>query len=89
MRDWVSLAVLVPLWVVCFVLSMQSALQPAYYSPLFVSAPAHADDYPTVRGYLPSARDPQSALQAGDRLLRVDEVDLRGVGPVEFFVGFP
>ena len=81
----VLLAVLLPLWAVCMVLHLQvsvSGRMPALtlLEPWVVSDGGEA--YPVVRGFRPGARVWTEHLAVGDRLLRVGEADLRGVGAV-------
>ncbi len=81
--DKILLATLVPLWVVCFGLSVQTVLRGDHIAHLTVLAPESADDYPTVAGLRPYAAS-EPDLRAGDRLLRVGDVDLRGTSPFQF-----
>ncbi len=56
-------------------------------SPISLGAPAGPDSFPTFESRSPVGRE--VALLPGDRLLRLGEVDLRGVSPLRFFVLFP
>ena len=81
----VLLAVLLPLWAACMVLHLQVSIRGRMPSltllePWVVSA--GDDAYPVVRGFRPGAQVWSEQLAAGDRLLRVGEADLRGVGAV-------
>jgi hypothetical protein len=51
---------------------------------MYVSAPVNADSYPTVRGFWPRTAAEVSGLVIGDRLIRVGEASLLGVGPIGF-----
>jgi class 3 adenylate cyclase len=52
---------------------------------IYVASPSGGDDVPTVRGFWPGAAPAASdGLQLGDRILRVGDADLRGVGPFGF-----
>lgn len=74
------MGILVPLWVVCFALSLRSTLLEIGVSPIYVRSPAHSAGYPTVSFvWLPSLD-----LEVGDRLLRLGETDLKGIGTVRF-----
>jgi class 3 adenylate cyclase len=82
--DKALLVGLVGLWAACFALSLRSAVVGAGFPPVLVSAAAGAEDHPVVSGFsLPSGRE--SGLRVGDRLLRLGNADLRGVGLVGFF----
>lgn len=84
-RDTLLLATLVPLWVVCTVLHVREVLRTGLaMPPVFASPPASADDYPTLGGFHLERESGGTGLQPGDRLLRLGDVDLRGVGPVGF-----
>ncbi|HXG21626.1 MAG TPA: hypothetical protein VNN62_21440 [Methylomirabilota bacterium] len=75
----------VPLWVLCFALYMQNIIHGRLARiPLLVAAPESADDYPTLRAFWPGTGAEKSGLAIGDRLTRVGEADLRGVGPFGF-----
>lgn len=84
--DRVLLALLVPLWAVCFALSARSALRPTGIPPVYVSARADAESYPTVAGFRPDLSVQESEIHVGDRLLRLGGADLRGVGALGLFV---
>ena len=80
--DRVLVLTLVPLWAVCFGLSLKAIVRQTAYASVYVSAPVDARGYPTVIG--PRFGHERSKLRVGDRLLRVGKADLRGVGPVAF-----
>jgi hypothetical protein len=83
--DAVLLAVLVPLWLVCFVLYVNEAVRGRLARvPVYVWAPENAEGYPTVRGFRLGTEVETSGLVVDDRLLRVGKADLRGVGPFGF-----
>lgn len=76
---------LLPLWAVCFVLYVGRAAHGRLaWVPIAVQAPENPTAYPTVREFLPGAEAKQSGLIVGDQLIRVGEIDLRGVGPFGF-----
>jgi len=56
--------------------------------PFYAAPPAHADEYPTVGGIRPGARDLTLEVRLGDRLLAVNDVDLRGQGYFDFHAVF-
>jgi hypothetical protein len=84
--DRVLLAVLVPTWVFFFGLSAASQFRHPGYTSVFVASPAEADDYPMLTGFRPWLPGRDSGLRIGDRLLRVGDADLQGVGPYGFYV---
>jgi class 3 adenylate cyclase len=83
--DKVLLGILAPIWIVCFGLSMRSALRGTAFSSVYVSRPESVDDYPGVAGFKPWLKGAASGLQVGDRLLRLGNADLHGVGPLAFY----
>ena len=83
--DKALLATLIPLWVVCFVLTARSVVRPTGLSSVYVSAPDSPQEHPTLVGFRPWMRGEESGLRIGDRLLRLGAADLRGVGPLGFF----
>ena len=84
--DKALLAILVPIWAVCFLLSARSVFEHRAYSSVYVSAPENGSAYPTLSAFEVDGQ--ASGLRVGDRLLRVGEADLRGVGPLGFFLRF-
>jgi class 3 adenylate cyclase len=83
--DAVLLVVLVPLWVVCFTLYVKVVARGRLaWVPVSVRAPENAESYPTVREFLPGTGAGGSGLVIGDRLIRLGQADLRGVGPFGF-----
>jgi class 3 adenylate cyclase len=77
---------LLVLWVACTVLHVKqvSRGQLAWVG-VYVAPPTGGDDVPTVRGFWPGAPDAASGgLRVGDRVLRVGDADLHGVGPFGF-----
>ncbi len=86
--DKALVLILVPLWAVCFGLSLRSVLVHRAAPSIYVSAPEATDGYPTVRrlGTIFTTSASKSDLRLGDRLLRLEDSDLRGVGPYGFVV---
>lgn len=84
--DAVLLVSLLGLWFACTALHVkQLAGGDLAWVSVYVAAPPTADGYPTVRGFWPGAtRAAHGTLAVGDRVLRVDGADLRGVGPFGF-----
>lgn len=81
--DRVLLAVLLPLWVVCFSLSVRSAVRDAFF-PFFLSADAATpSEYPRVIAVARLGTGGASTLAVGDTLLRVGGADLRGASTVD------
>ena len=83
-RDKLLLAALLPIWAVCFGLSVRSAVSGVGFPPVVVSAPLGAEEYPAVSGFSLELAS-ESGLRVGDRLLRMGTADLRGVGFLGFF----
>ena len=80
------LTTLVALWVACAALHVKQLVhgQLAWVGVYVTTAPS-PDAFPTVRGVWPgSAPAASGGLAAGDRLRRVGNADLRGVGPIGF-----
>jgi hypothetical protein len=83
--DAALLATLLPLWVVCAVLHVkQAATGRLAWVPVYVSAPADGKDYPAVKAFWPGSDADTFGLAVGDRLQRVGDIDLHGVGPFGF-----
>jgi hypothetical protein len=51
---------------------------------VFVASPTHPEDYPVFVGVWPGSQATTSGLLHGDRLTRIGQIDLRGVGPIGF-----
>ena len=82
-RDKLLLAVLLPIWLVFFGLCLRSVL----YPPRFPAVAVRADEAggpPVLIAIAPWVDRGGSDLQVGDRLVQINEVDLRGMGPVGF-----
>ncbi len=84
--DRLLLLTLVPLWGVCFGLSLKSALLNTPFSPIYVSAAQDARGYPRVAGFERWLGGGESGLRVGDRLIEMGRADLRGVGAIGFSV---
>jgi len=84
--DAALLTTLVALWVACAALHVKQLVhgQLAWVG-VYVTAAASPDAFPVVRGMWPGAAPEASGgLAAGDRLHRVGDTDLRGVGAIGF-----
>lgn len=81
--DRILVLVLGPLWVVCLGLAAATILRGDHIAHITVMPPEHAGAFPTVAGFRPYAA-PERELRPGDRLRRIGDVDLRGMGPVAF-----
>jgi hypothetical protein len=87
--DVALLVTLVPLWALFFVLYVNNLVQGrSVYNmpsaPVGVSAPETADGYPTVSWIWRESGWEARGLAIGDRLLRLGNTDLRGVGSLGF-----
>ena len=80
------LLTLVPLWAICVVLCIKSAVYRTGFSPVYVTAPVDAKGYPSLAGFKDWLDGEQSGLRVGDRLLRVGDSDLQAVGSLGFWV---
>lgn len=84
--DWALLATLLPIWLLCFALHVREVVRTGYaLPPVFVTHPWRSSDYPRVGGLRPETYQVDSGLEVGDRVQRVGERDLHGVGHAEFF----
>jgi class 3 adenylate cyclase len=85
--DRVLVLTLVPLWVVCFGLSIKTQLAGGGIAAIGLSVEDHAS-YPVVTGEFSvmhiSSPLEASGLEPGDRLIRAGELDLRGLGTTSF-----
>lgn len=86
--DRVLLLVGVPIWLVCFGLSVRSVLKPAGALPLRVTLWQAPDAYPEVVRLADFVPVSPSGARVGDLLIRLGETDLRGASGVRFFVRF-
>jgi hypothetical protein len=83
--DITLLAIFVPLWLFCFALYWSDIVNFRLARiPLLVHAPASTEDYPTIQAFWPGTGAEHLGFAIGDRLIRVGEADLRGVGPFGF-----
>ena len=87
--DRALVLVLVPLWVVCFGLAVRTQMWGGPLPPFLELRAESAESYPVLTGaYAQNVHpsDPLAAagLRPGDRLLRVGDLDLRGVGTAGF-----
>jgi len=74
--------VLTSAWAAGFALSVRSAVQDLGFMPVLVSGSASSANYPSVSGFAAG----MTAERAG---LRLGDVDLRGVGNLEFWPSPP
>ncbi|MEE8474747.1 MAG: hypothetical protein V3T01_05310, partial [Myxococcota bacterium] len=79
--DKALVLILVPLWVVCFAVSVRTQLRGGGFATFAVSV-EDAESYPTVQGdtMLGPKRLAATGLRTGDRLIQLGDADLRGVG---------
>lgn len=85
--DLLLLAPVLALWTTCAVLHLRQVVHGRLaWVPVYVDTPASAVEHPRVRGFWPGTNaDDAGGLHVGDRLLRVGDEPLAGVGPVGFF----
>ena len=86
--DKALVLILVPLWVVCFALSVQTQVRGGGWAVVGLSL-QDSQSYPTLNGQfsrLIHSSDPlaEAGLRAGDRLIRLGDTDLRGLGTLGF-----
>ncbi|MBI3300608.1 MAG: hypothetical protein HYZ72_00800, partial [Deltaproteobacteria bacterium] len=92
--DAALLVTLMPLWALFFALYVNNLVQgrPVYHrypsAPVGVSAPETADGYPAVSWVWRESGGEATGVAVGDRLLRLGNADLRGVGPLGFVARF-
>ena len=83
--DKVLIAILAPLWLVCFILHVEAVardkLPPLRLLEVWVT-PGEAGGVPKVRGFRSGAEVWPQTLEVGDELVSVGGADLRGVGAV-------
>ncbi len=79
--DRALVLILVPLWAVCFAVSVRTQLRGGGVATFAVSV-ADAESYPTLKGDAKGGPKQLAAtgLRAGDRLIQLGDADLRGVG---------
>jgi signal transduction histidine kinase/CheY-like chemotaxis protein len=83
--DRVLLSTLLPLCLVVFGLHIWSVVARDLASNAIYAAPATGPEaYPTVGGFYPESHEVGIEFQRGDRLLRVGDYDLKGVGYTRF-----
>lgn len=83
--DKLLLWTLLPVWVVCFSLHLKELVRTGLAQvPVYVTPAPSADDYPTVASFHLESQGQTSGFELGDRVLRIGEIDLRGVGFVDF-----
>jgi len=81
--DWILLATLGPLALVCLGLHSYAAATDALVFHAFYVSPASGPaDAPRVEGFLAEFEN-TGELQIGDRILSVDGIDTHGAGPLE------
>lgn len=85
--DKLLLAALLPLWLVCFTLHVREVARTGIALPPVFASPQGRDAYPIVGGFHLERDHQGTGLRVGDRLIRVGETDLRGMGDIGF-VGY-
>ena len=84
-HDRLLLALLAPVWLAGFALQLRvlATDSVAAWPGVVVRAPASRDEYPVAVAFQDWERD-ASGIAVGDRLVRIGDSDLRGVGPFGF-----
>ena len=81
LADSVFLAVVLGVFGVCLFLHLNQMLRGRMaWVPMYVTAAATADSFPTVRGFWSSAEEDAPGLAVSDQLLSVGNAELRGLG---------
>jgi two-component system, sensor histidine kinase len=79
--DQILLATMVPLWVAVFALHVRQVVLTGLAEPsVYTWGAREPDGYPVVGAFRPELHAETVGLRVGDRLVRVGDVDLRGVG---------
>ena len=84
LRDKVTLAIGLSIWLLCWVASLRCVVRGTRYPGITVAPAPGPDAYPAVNGFYPWLSGEASGLRVGDRLVRLGRTDLRGIGPVGF-----
>jgi len=74
----------VGLWGVCLTLSIRTALLDIEFAGVFVSGASGPDEFPRFTSFRTYVNAEDSPLRSGDRLLKIGESELRGVGSFGF-----
>ncbi|MBW2291440.1 MAG: hypothetical protein JRG94_03920 [Deltaproteobacteria bacterium] len=83
--DKLLLAVLLPLWFTCLVFHIKEIRRTGFAEPpIYASASTEGERNPIVGGFRLERGRGGEGLRLGDRLLRVGDTDLRGVGYIGF-----
>jgi class 3 adenylate cyclase len=83
--DALLLVTLLPAWLVCFSLHVREVRRSGLALPPVFAVPSDlGDGYPRVGGLRSETFLAETGLTPGNRMLRVGEVDLRGVGYIGF-----
>jgi hypothetical protein len=84
--DGILLGTLLPVWLGCFTLHIRQVVRSGMALPPVFAVPARsAGEYPEVGGLRPETFIAEPGLHVADRLLRVGNRDLRGVGYAGFY----
>ncbi|MFQ5697251.1 MAG: adenylate/guanylate cyclase domain-containing protein [Myxococcota bacterium] len=82
LADVVLLGLALPVWVACFALHVREARELRFAWPgLYLAAPESPDAFPVYIGNLPGSVQ-NLVLEPGDRVLKLGDSDLRGIGPI-------
>src|SRR6267142_4052083 len=83
--DWVLLGALSALFAISLVLHLRAVERTGLGGPgILVSPPPSPDDYPRVAQSLPGLDGTPLSLPLGARILRVGDLDVRGMGEISF-----
>ncbi len=79
--DRLLLVTLLPLWMAAFTLHVGEIQRTGLAQvPVYASPTWHGERYPTVGGFRLERDTSGTGLEVGDRMLRIGDADLRGVG---------
>src|SRR5262249_55522308 len=76
-------------WALCIGLAAKTIVTDTRVSPIYVTRPDPTTGYPRLADFRSPGAARGTSLAVGDTLLRIGDVDLRGVSPLGFWVRVP